>query len=244
MSRSPRAPNRGRHRHKSAAMAARHAWHVATRERRYDKGTERGRELITGLGRELRNARSDRGLSLRATAAEARLSAPTLSRIERGMATSVSFITVARLMATVGLELSARAYPGGQPLRAAGHVELLAALRFQLHRSLRWATEVPLPSPGDLRAWDAIISGPGWMYGVEAETSPRDAQALARRLALKHRDSNVDGVILLLRRGRRSASFLRDARPVLAPNYPADGRRTLQLLQAGADPGGSAIAVL
>jgi transcriptional regulator with XRE-family HTH domain len=147
---------------------------VATHERRYDRGTERGRELITGLGRELRNARLDRGLSLRVAAGEARLSAPTLSRIERGRAVSVSFVTVARLMATVGLELSARAYPGGHPLRDAGHVELLAALRGELHRTVRWATEVPLPTPGDLRAWDAMVTGHGWMYGVEAETGPRD----------------------------------------------------------------------
>ena len=217
---------------------------MATRERRYDRGTERGRELITGLGRELRNARLDRGLSLRVAAGEARLSAPTLSRIERGRAASVSFVTVARLMATVGLELSARAYPGGQPLRDAGHVELLTALRGELHRTLRWAIEVPLPTPGDLRAWDATVTGRGWMYGVEAETGPRDVQALARRIGLKQRDSSVDGVILLLRRGRRSASFLHDARSVLAPNFPQDGRRAVELLRAGADPGGSAIVIL
>jgi transcriptional regulator with XRE-family HTH domain len=217
---------------------------VATRERRYDRGTERGRELINRLGRELREARLDRGLSLRVTAREARLSAPTLSRIERGRSPTVSFMTVARLMATVGLELSARAYPGGQPLRDAPQVDLLGELRAELHRTLRWATEVPLPALGDLRAWDATVSGRGWIYGVEAETGPRDAQALARRIALKQRDSNVDGVILLLRRGRRSASFLHDARAVLTPNFPQDGRRAVELLRAGLDPGGSAIVVL
>ncbi len=70
---------------------------------------------------------------------------------------------------------------------------LLQDFRAGLHRSLAWSVEVPLPIPGDRRAWDGVIQGPGWRYGVEAETAPRDSQSLARRLSLKQRDGARDG---------------------------------------------------
>ena len=147
-------------------------------------------------------------------------------------------------MAVVGLELSARAYPGGQPVRDAAQVELLARFRSRLHRDIRWATEVPLPAPGDQRAWDVLIArGSEWRYGVEAETGPRDSQALVRRLNLKVRDAQVDGVILVLPGTRRTRDFLAGAQDSLRSTFAVDGRRALELLAAGVDPGGSAIAV-
>ena len=65
-------------------------------------------------------------------------------------------------------------------------------------QTLRWRTEVPLLIPGDLRAWDATIVGPGFGVGVEAETRLRDLQAAARRTNLKQRDGELDHVILLV----------------------------------------------
>jgi transcriptional regulator with XRE-family HTH domain len=199
---------------------------------------------VTDMARELRTARVDRGLSLVDVARAAGLSTATVSRVERGLAEKVSVVMIARLLAIVGLEFGARAYPGGQPLRDAGHVALLDAFRAGLHRSIRWATEVPLPSPGDQRAWDALIRGADWRYGIEAETAPRDAQALLRRLELKRRDGGVDGVILLLRASRHTSAFLRDAGELLRSNLPASPDRTRELLRAGVQPPGSSIVVL
>ncbi len=153
-------------------------------------------------------------------------------------------VALARTLPVVGLELSARAYPGGQPIRDAAHLALLGAFRAQLHRTVRWATEVPLPGPRDQRAWDATVAGRGWIYGVEAETAPRDVQALVRRLELKRRDAGVDGVVLLLRRGRRAREFLFSARPILGATFSTDGRRALELLRAGVDPGGSVVVTI
>jgi hypothetical protein len=82
--------------------------------------------------------------------------------------------------AVVGFELSAHAYPSGAPLRDQAHAALLERLRRRLHPGLRWATEIPLPNPGDLRAWDALISGAGFRIGTEAETQARDGQELER----------------------------------------------------------------
>ena len=217
---------------------------MATRQRPADRGELRGRDLLIDLSRELRRARLDRGLSLRGVADAAGTSAPTVYRIERGLSRNVSLVMLARLLAIVGLELGARAFPGGQPIRDARHVELLRRLRPRLHRSLRWATEVPLPIPGDQRAWDVMISGPRWRYGVEAETAPTDSQALARRIQLKQRDGKVDGVLLLLPRGASSRRFVRAAGVSFVEAYPFPARRCFELLNLGADTGGNSLMVL
>lgn len=226
---------------------------MTIRERAFDRGTRLGREALARIGRELREARRDRGLSLAVVAAAVGISAAEVSRIERGLAPMVPALTLARCLSVVGLDLSLRAYPGGEPIRDQAQVDLLADFRALLHRSIRWATEVPMPIHGDQRAWDATVGGAGrdqagvvrpWSYGVDAETLPRDAQALHRRLQLKQRDSGVTGVLLVLRDTRAVRTFLAAARPGLADAYPIPSYRALELLGAGVDPGGSAIVIV
>jgi hypothetical protein len=166
------------------------------------------------------------------------------SRIESGKVPDVGVVRLGSMLSVVGLELSMRAFPGGSPLRDAGHAALLMKVRASLHPDLGWSIEVPLPHPGDRRAWDALIRGRDWRYGVEAETHPTDGQALARRLELKSRDGDVDGVILVLPATRHTRAFLHAAGDLLAPVFPVPGRRCLELLRAGVDPGGGAIVVL
>jgi hypothetical protein len=89
-----------------------------------------------------------------------------------------------------------------------------------------------------------MIFGRGWRYGVEAETAPRDLQALTRRLELKRRDGNVDGVVLLVRSTRRTRGFLAEAGALLGTNFPIDGSAALALLTTGNDPGGNTIIQL
>ena len=149
---------------------------MATRERAVDRGNSAGVKDIRRIGDEIRQTRRSRGLSLRAVAAEADISSSSLSRIERAKVESVSLVTLARLCAIVGLDLSARVYSGGAPLRDARHSRVLEKLHGKVYVSLGWGTEVPLPNPGDQRAWDALIRGDGWRYGVEAELNPTDGQ--------------------------------------------------------------------
>jgi transcriptional regulator with XRE-family HTH domain len=217
---------------------------VATWQRLFDRGSEIGLTALARIGRELREARRDRGLSLAAVALTAGISVAELSGIERGQSPMVPYLTLARCGAVVGLDLSSRLYPGAEPLRDAGHAALLAAFRSCLHRSVRWATEVPLPIPGDLRAWDATVSGPDWMYGAEAETRPHDAQALNRRIRLKERDGRVDGVLLVLWDNKANRAFVQNAAVELGPTFPQSGHRAIELLRAGVDPGGNAIVFL
>jgi len=213
---------------------------MPTRERPGDRGTRLGRAALARIGQELRDARLDRSLSVNAVAIALDISNAEVSRVERALSPRVPFVTLAHMAAVVGLDLSARLYPGATPLRDAAQVALLSDFRALLHRSLRWATEVPLPIAGDQRAWDATTSGLSWCFGIEAETLPRDAQAMVRRLQLKLRDGRIDGVRLVLRDTRRTRAFLHEAADELAGAFPVPGRRASELLAAGLDPGGSA----
>ena len=217
---------------------------MVTKQRPTAIGAARGRRILGDLVGESRTARLDRGLSLRDVGRAVGLSQPSMTRFEHRLIEDVGIIRMAQILSVVGLELSARAYPGGQPLRDAGHVRLLSRFRAHLHPSLVWATEVPLPAAGDLRAWDGMVRGPTWRYGTEAETHPTDAQALARRTDLKQRDGQVDGVLLVFPDTRHIRLFLAAAMDVFMPSFPIPGRRALELLAAGIDPGGNSVIVL
>jgi transcriptional regulator with XRE-family HTH domain len=217
---------------------------MPTRELPVDRGAERARTILTDLSREMRAARLDRGLSQAVTGRAFGLSGGQVSRIERGLVRELSINTAARLLAVLGLEISVRVFPAGEPVRDRAHLALLGRLRVRLHRRLAWRTEVAVPIPGDLRAWDATIGGTGWLIGVEAETPPRDVQALERRIHLKARDSGVTQVILLLANTRHNRMLLHTHGESLREAYPVAGARALELLRIGAEPGGNAIILL
>ena len=159
----------------------------------------------------------------------------------------MSINRLSTLLAIVGLELAARAFPAnGDALRDSGQARLLNRLLAQIARSLGWGTEVPLPIPGDRRAWDATITATdrSWRYGVEAEARPSDGQATLRRLTLKQRDGGMDGIVLLLPDTRQTRAFLREFGPLLRGTFVVPGATALRRLAAGQDPGGSTIIVL
>jgi hypothetical protein len=147
------------------------------------------------------------------------------------------------LGAAVGLDVRLRAFPAGDPIRDAGQQRLLERLRARLHPSLRWATEVPLPIEGDLRAWDAVVRAATWHRPVEAETVLDDLQALERRLALKRRDGGEDHLIVLVADTPRNRRALAAA-PEAFTTFRRDARVVLRALAAGTDPGSSAVLIL
>ena len=217
---------------------------MGVQERAVDRGRRLGREVVARIGGELRAARIDRGLTIDVVAAALGISNAHVSRIERALAPAVSLDVLVRFATIVGLDLTVRTYPGPGALRDIAQITLLEDIRSRLHASIRWGVEVPLPIAGDQRAWDGLLSGPGWRYGVEAETLPRDAQALVRRLNLKQRDGEVDGVILVLRDTRRARLFRRAAAAELAAAFPVPGLDALRRLRAGEDPGGNAVILV
>jgi transcriptional regulator with XRE-family HTH domain len=209
---------------------------VATRESRVARGSRRANRLIVDLGRELRDARRAAGLSQIDVGRAAGLSHPTVSRIERGQSPGVSLVDLGRLLSVVGLDLSARAYPAGDPLRDAAHERLLEHFLTYLGPPLAWRREVPLPGQGDPRAWDAVIHGLGDTTAVEAETRVTDLQSLLRRLQLKLRDGGLTRLILLVADTHANRAAVRAGDSSLSAVLPLAGRSVLEPIAAGRHP--------
>lgn len=217
---------------------------MGSRERAIDIGAARARDILARLMAEARAARLAAGLGQDDVAAALGISRSQYSRMERGLSPDISINRAARLFAVLGQELSVRAFPAGDPIRDVAHTALLERLRARCHRSFRWRTEVPLPIPGDLRAWDATAVCPTCRIGVEAETRLRDIQALDRRLALKERDGGMDRLVLLVLDSRSNREVVRAYGDLLALRFPVQGTRAMELLGAGVDPGGNVLVLL
>jgi len=214
------------------------------REQRIDRARVKANQALIRAGQELHDGRIGAGLTLREVGDAIGRSHTEVGRIEHGLAQHVPYQTLALAAAAVGLELPLRLFPAGEPIRDKGQVPLLGRLRTRLAPALGWRTEVALQIPGDLRAWDAAISGPGWLVPVDAESRLHDVQALSRRLALKRRDSGNPTVILLVADTRHNRSVLRLARADLAADFPLQGSTILSELAAGRCPPASGIVVL
>jgi transcriptional regulator with XRE-family HTH domain len=217
---------------------------MVIRQRAADRGAAKGREAVRVIGKEIRLVRTHLSLSATDVARECCISTSELTRIERAAAEWVSVVTLARLCAIIGLDMAVRAYPGGVPIRDARHARYLERLHAKIHPSLAWGLEVPLPNPGDQRAWDAMIRGQRWRYGVECELNPIDGQALLPCITLKQRDGMANGVILLLPDTRQARLFRREFANELHAAFPIASALALQRLAAGTDPTGSAIITL
>ena len=217
---------------------------MAATDRRIDRAVRASELARQRLGAEIRQARIEHDISQEAAARGAGLAQSSWSRLERGITRTVALEDLYRAAAAVGLVLKTSIYPGGEPLRDAPQLALLERLRARLPHDAGWATEVPLPNAGDQRAWDALNRLGQRRVGVEAETRGRDAQALQRKLTLKRRDGGVDHVILLMADTRHNRSFLRAAGSGFRQDFPLPGRIALARLEAGVDPGGSAIILL
>jgi transcriptional regulator with XRE-family HTH domain len=217
---------------------------MATRTRRTTAAAERGQELDAMVRRELRDARLDRNLSGAVVAAALGRSASQYSRLEHGLIRGLTIPEASIALAAVGLDLSVRVYPGGPPIRDRAHAALIERLRARCHRSIRVSTEVPLPDPGDLRAWDVVLAAAAWRHALEVETRPRDRQALERRIALKERDGAVGGVSLLLLDSRHDREFVRLHAHALAERFPVPASEALAALRDGRDPGRGSVILL
>jgi transcriptional regulator with XRE-family HTH domain len=218
---------------------------VTTRRRPVDVGSARARELISTVVREILTTRSSAGLSQDVVATAAGMSRSRFGRIERAEDRDVSIDELARIGAVLGLDVSVRFFPVSDPLRDSGQRAVLERFRRACHPTLQLPTEVPFPNPGDQRAWDCVATGfkPPIRWGVEVETRPTDEQALTRKLALKRRDGRVDRLIVVLPDTRHNRAFLRAAVGLRA-SFPVGGRRAMELLRAGVDPGGDAIVLI
>lgn len=148
------------------------------------------------------------------------------------------------LLSVAGLELSARAYPTGAPLRDKAQLALLNRLRGQVAATFTWRTEVPVGAVGDLRAWDAVLSLGEDRMGIEAETRLTDLQAVQRRITLKCRDSEVGQAVLLLAGTRTNHVMIRTFEASIRNAFPIPGRVALPALREGQLSSGSALILV
>ncbi len=144
-----------------------------------------------------------------------------LGRIEHGAAIGPSVDQLIPRVAVLGLDLSVRLYPDGQPVRDRRISTCIGTIRrTAADGSRRSVPRLPIPIEGDRRAWDLQILGlrpsgsrsgpPVRRAGVEAETRLSDLQALIRRTSLKARDSGIGTVVLLVSDTRTNRRILRE----------------------------------
>lgn len=194
--------------------------------------------MLLQLGGEFRTARRIAGLTLEVAGRQAGISSSELSRVERGQAPWVDLPTLGRIASIVGLDLWVRVYPGGDPLRDAGHAALFEAVRSQCAPALEVRGEVPIGDGRDRRAWDMVVTDrSGGRCGMELDTRLLDAQAQSRRIALKRRDDVVDRVLWVLIDTRANRAAVDAARGFLSTSFELDGDRTaLDALRRGRLP--------
>jgi transcriptional regulator with XRE-family HTH domain len=217
---------------------------MASRNDRANLGRWNARSIRFEIGAEIRASRTNGGLSLRTAGSAADMSHAQFGRIERGALNQLTVDQASRACAAVGLRLVVRAYPDGEPIADRAQLALLGRFRARLPEGARWLTEVPIPIPGDRRAWDAVATVAGARFAVEAETRLRDIQALERRIALKQRDGDIEVVILLVNETLSNRRTLATHHEALRTPFPLDGRAILHALRVGVAPAQSGIVVL
>jgi transcriptional regulator with XRE-family HTH domain len=215
----------------------RHDAPMTTRQRPGDLGAEDARRQLQTAGREIRAARRALGISVAAAARRAGTSASQFGRIERSVLRRPSVDQVFRAARAVGLEPALRLHLVGARIRDKAQLGVLARFESLLAPPLRLRREVPVPLPGDLRAWDGRITDGMATASIEAESKLWDAQATERRIALKSRDDPDAGiVILVLNRTAHNRRVLAEHREALRSRFPLDGAAIARALRSGKLP--------
>jgi hypothetical protein len=168
-----------------------------------------------------------------------------VSRIERGARLDLTtFSELAGMAAVLGLELGANLYPAGEPIRDKGHQASIGRFRAVLGAAWRVAAEVPLPLPGDRRAWDLLLRIPGQLVGVEAETRLRDIQAFVRRIRQRELEGGADAILIVLAESAVNRRLLPQLLEALGPKYATPPRTILRALREGRPLPGSGVVLI
>ena len=217
---------------------------MPAQQRRSALGRADARRLATSMAGELRSTRIAAGISQATAARAAGISRAQWGRLERNEELRPDLVELSAAGRALGLELGARYHPVGSPIRDRAQLALLERFEHLLGALLRMRREVPLPIPGDLRAWDAMVEGADGPFFVEGESRMGDAQAVERRLRLKQRDDpRARVVILVLSRSRHHQELLAAHREVLRDLLPLDGPAIVRAIRGGHRPPASGIVL-
>ena len=124
---------------------------------------------------------------------------------------------------------------------------LRSAERFRrrLPPSTIWRTEVPIPIPGDHRAWDGVAALRAEARRVRA--AKRDSTTSRRSnggSTLKQRDGDVDIVLLVVADTTANRRFLEQHREQFRGLLPLDSRQVLDAFRRGVLPERSGIVIV
>lgn len=226
-------------------MPDRHRRRAGTHRRR---GRERAVQVARRIGVSLRHARVLAGLRQVDVAARAGISQPFYSRLERGLATSVSLETLAACGDALGHQLAAfvELVPGATPPRDVEHLR-----RQQLvvdtatTGGWRATPEAALPDDGPRpRSIDVLLQRPRRRetavveiadYLADVGDAIRNLEAKVLAIASRESDGAVAG-LLLVRRTRRNRQVVADLRSLLAARYPGPSAAWLRALRDPAAP--------
>jgi transcriptional regulator with XRE-family HTH domain len=212
---------------------------MVARTRLIEVAARRAERRRRELADELRERRLGLDLSQAEVAAACGMSRNHYVQLEGGRLSAVNLQELDCIALALGLDVALRLYPGGRPIRDAGHSARLLRLLRQARPPLGYRIEAPLPAKEDRferRAWDAMLFGDGQRTAIELEMRMRDVQAMRRRHALKRRDDPTEHFLLVIadtRHNRRVlAEFgeLFDDLPRLRPSV------VRALLEAGRHP--------
>jgi transcriptional regulator with XRE-family HTH domain len=207
---------------------------MSNREHRLERAEYMMSRDAMQAGQELRQARRNAGLTIRSVAAAAGIGRTTVQRGERGVLPGHR--NLARHAAAVGLRARIKLYPGGDVLRDAGQISLIRRFRERVGDVGHWAFEVPIPSPYDQRALDAVLTLPSGKVGFEFYTRLADAQAQLRSAHTKKRDAGLDRMVIVVAATHANRRALGEAAPAMVELFPASTRRLLAALTGGDAP--------
>jgi transcriptional regulator with XRE-family HTH domain len=197
--------------------------------------TRMARDMTASIGREVVLARTNLGLSTRAAARIAGVSATTHRKIELGDP-GVHLGSVCAVASAMGLKVWARAFPASAPsLRDTGQLWIANSLRRTAHSSYSVATELGL---GNLRSADQVLFGPIEIIHIEIERMLADLQQQYRNAAEKrdvlaaahHRPVRL---VLVVEDTRRNREVVRPHADLIGAMLPAGSREVLKAIRSG-----------
>jgi transcriptional regulator with XRE-family HTH domain len=207
------------------------------RIRPVDTADVAARRTARQLGTDARTARLSLGWTQLAVARRSNVSQASVSRLESGDA-RLSLLFVSRIGTALGVDLSARFFPGtGVGLRDSGQLALAEIVRAQAHRSWRIGFEVPVDERSR-HAADVVLSGTAGGLHLELESRLIDFQAQLRsgelkRDALQQRYRTRLAFVLALRDSAANRAAVRAHGTVIAAALPATAAEVWHAIRSG-----------
>jgi hypothetical protein len=221
---------------------------MATKETRAMRGRRRGRELISTVLKELEQKRVEAAVSQELVASTLGTSQSAVARVLTNQRTDIGVIELSEIASVLGMELSVRLYPVGDPVRDKGQLALGRRFDARLATAWRVTNETLLPGPGDRRSWDKLLrlttSPTRHLVGVDLETRIRDIQALVRRTRERERDGQANAILLVLSDSATNRLLVDEFRHELGPDYETSPGRILAALSEGKSLPGSGVLLL